>query len=698
VEAALAAMTLNADLGKQADAVDFDIKLAADKLALLTAFAPPELELPGARMSLTLATKGRLDHLFGTPALRQHAVAHLGRPAVTLAEEVLEAAGLDLTLDSDGNAKRQKLNFVLAEKRLTLDEDPLGDGRISARVAWDLPAHSVDVALDAEGDALPQGHLGLDAAFEPRTRALRYQVDADLGHLTALEPLLPTSLTDAHWIDLSAVRAQLHSHGQVAGLISAVDERGVPTLAPHALDKLSGEDEVRIGLTNFHYVDIAGVELTVPTAALHTHVTAVGEKRHAEVELDMARATLVARGHKLDIGDQHDQLSGDLTGSPVTGPFEVQHRFALGRFDQDWLPLYPVGGVVMTTHGRRLDDGTIMLDDFGWTNRDGGTTLHARGSMLLARAQPRPRANVLTPVGFSSVALGLELEQKLDAIKGDPARFKGGGVVAIKGRLASGDLRRYHAEANLRFQQASVAMPTAKLQIDDLDGSLPLVEDFVLQKGRSRMLPAPLANAYPQLRFSDQHAFQSKAGALRATRIRFGDLELTDLAASLRVARSQFAVDQLDAGLRNGRIAGSCLVDWRGPDSTAQLRLRMSGIEAVHGGTKERFDGNAALALDMSERNIDGRVEILRIGRHHLFDLLDEYDPHHKDPATNRVRTALGLGYPQKVHVQFDRGFASMAVQFGGLARLVSVNDVEGIPTGPLIERYLGPLFSQEKP
>jgi hypothetical protein len=211
-------------------------------------------------------------------------------------------------------------------------------------------------------------------------------------------------------------------------------------------------------------------------------------------------------------------------------------------------------------------------------------------------------------------------------------------------------------------------------------------------------LPAQSANAYPQLRFSDQHPYQSRSGALRAARIRVGDVDLTDLAASLHISRSQFAVDQLDAGLRKGRIAGSCLVDWRGPESTAQLRLRMSGIEATHGGAKERFDGNTALTIDMAERNIDGRVEILRIGRHHLYDLLDEYDPHHKDAATNRLRTALELGYPEKVHLVFDRGFASLAVQFGGLARLLSVHQVEGIPTGPLIERYLGPLFSQENP
>jgi hypothetical protein len=127
-----------------------------------------------------------------------------------------------------------------------------------------------------------------------------------------------------------------------------------------------------------------------------------------------------------------------------------------------------------------------------------------------------------------------------------------------------------------------------------------------------------------------------------------------------------------------------------------QLRLRLSGVEALHGGARERFDGNLDLTMAMAQRSLDGRVEILRIGRHHLLDLLEEYDPHHKDAATNRIRTALEIGYPDRVHLLFDRGFASMSVAFGGLARLIKVAEVRGIPIGPLVERYLGPLFALE--
>jgi hypothetical protein len=140
------------------------------------------------------------------------------------------------------------------------------------------------------------------------------------------------------------------------------------------------------------------------------------------------------------------------------------------------------------------------------------------------------------------------------------------------------------------------------------------------------------------------------------------------------------------------------LADLRGADSTVQVRLRATGIQAATrtGGHHEQFDGNCALAFSYAQRTIDGRAEILRIGRQHLLELLDEYDPHHTDAATNRTRSALRLGFPQKVRLLFDRGFATLNIHLGGLGALIRIDEIHGIPTGPLIERYLSALFSTE--
>ena len=98
----------------------------------------------------------------------------------------------------------------------------------------------------------------------------------------------------------------------------------------------------------------------------------------------------------------------------------------------------------------------------------------------------------------------------------------------------------------------------------------------------------------------------------------------------------------------------------------------------------------------LHDRSVDGRAEILRIGRQHLHDLLDLQDPQHVAPAFNRVRTALALGYPEQVKITFDRGFANVHIAFGGIAKLVKVDDLRGIPMEPLIDKYVMKYVKEE--
>jgi hypothetical protein len=695
LEVALGTLALALDVRKQPEGADFEITLDAPRTSLLTAFAPASWALPGAKMKLQLAASGRIDHLDGIPHLRHHGTIKLEHPSVTISDQVLAASDLELAIDSNGSLVQHELSLSLRPRALALEDEQLGDGQLNAHLRWDARRPRLELELTGEGRALPSGQLRVTAELD-RARVLNYRVDGDFGHLAALTPLLPASLSDEHWLDLSNLGVHLASHGQLAGLFSAVDRRGIPSVAAQPLYAVHGEDQFEIGLQHVHYVDVAGVELSVPAATLDVQLRSEGEHRHAEAQLRIPRATMRARGEKLDLFDLHDHLTVSADGDPVSAPFDANHQLALARLEQSWAPLYPVGGLQLSTHARRLEDGTLELDDFRFDNQAGGTHLQASGALVLARVvgSRRPAASAAPP-GFSSLGLSLAVEQRLDRLTDPSGRFRGAGTVNLQAELASGDLRRFHVASQLRFANASVVLPARHVQIDELDGTVPVVEDIVWRRGAFAVLPAHESNAYPQLRFSDQHPFLSSSGALRARRLRFGELTIDELAGNLRIARNLLAIDQLDAQLRGGRLAGQCLVDWRGRDSTVQLRMRATGIEATHGGARERFDGNAALTFSAAERNLDGRIEILRIGRHHLYDLLDEYDPHHKDVATNRVRSALGLGYPDRVHLSFDRGFVSMAVSFGGLGRLVRVDEVRGIATGPLVQRYLDPLFPE---
>jgi translocation and assembly module TamB len=59
----------------------------------------------------------------------------------------------------------------------------------------------------------------------------------------------------------------------------------------------------------------------------------------------------------------------------------------------------------------------------------------------------------------------------------------------------------------------------------------------------------------------------------------------------------------------------------------------------------------------------------------------------------NRIRTALRFGYPDSLRLVFDHGFASAHLELGGLARLVSIAELRGIPMGPIVDKMIAPML-----
>jgi hypothetical protein len=200
-------------------------------------------------------------------------------------------------------------------------------------------------------------------------------------------------------------------------------------------------------------------------------------------------------------------------------------------------------------------------------------------------------------------------------------------------------------------------------------------------------------NPYSELRFTDQHPLLSQRSYLSIARVVTPLVSIAPLAGNLKIQQNIISLSQLEMGIRGGRVTGQCVLDYDGKDSTMQAHVRASGVQSSHG---EPFDGNAAMVFSARDRSLDGRADILRIGRRHLYDLLDVQDPHRADASINRIRRGLSLGYPDRVRLSFNRGFASIKVTLGGLGRLISIDEIRGIPIGPLIDRVLAKLSTNE--
>jgi hypothetical protein len=273
--------------------------------------------------------------------------------------------------------------------------------------------------------------------------------------------------------------------------------------------------------------------------------------------------------------------------------------------------------------------------------------------------------------------------------------MQGRGQASVQLRLDSGNLRVFHALAAVRVAGATIELPRANMKIESMDGEIPLTADLVADADGMHLLHSTGINAYSELRFADQHPLLSRPSFVSIARVTTPLISIAPVAGNLRVDDNIVSLNQLELGVRGGRVTGQCILDWRGGNQAkVQMRVRGSDVKSSHG---EPFDGNAAIDVSTADRSVDGRAEILRIGRRHLLDLLDLQDPHRSDAGVNRVRRALALGYPDHVRLTFKHGFADAKIEFGGLARLVRVDELRGIPMGPLIDRIMAPLEHKEE-
>src|SRR5207302_49317 len=103
-------------------------------------------------------------------------------------------------------------------------------------------------------------------------------------------------------------------------------------------------------------------------------------------DLRLPSATLTVRDHRLVITDLRDDLVAAVEGDPRFGIVEVTHTLELGRLEQDYLRLYPISRVKVSTRGRRDADGTLRLDELTLDNGGGGTRLRLDGALVLPRA------------------------------------------------------------------------------------------------------------------------------------------------------------------------------------------------------------------------------------------------------------------------------------------------------------------------
>ena len=591
----------------------------------------------------------------------------LGRTVTGTAS--LRAATLHVV--STGTRQRQQATVDAALDGVTVRGQAAGSPRLHIDATGDLGQRRVELSVAGKS---PDARLHLSAAM-PDAKTLRWEAQGRVAGLGAYAALLPVGP------DWDRLAVELRGSGSVAGVVTL--EKGVPVLAPDPLASARGKQSLTIGVSDIHVMLPDSRSADIDAITLIAEL-GLGPTRTAKIDLNVPNLSAAASG--VHIGAEG--LAAHLDASvDARGAGSAALRVRARSLRQSAFASYPVRdadlSVAVTGDPRAVLSMTGSL-----ANPGAGTTVQLEGAL-----DRRTAAGGDAVPGRRSFWLAGSVDQLLDALTGAPDLLRARGKVSVPFRVESGDLALFVASARVELDDVALALPAREISVSGVTGHVPIVEEILLGPEGAKLVGRGERGLYGQLRFADHQPFLGTADYLAITEVAVADKKLGPLAGNARVDRDVVALDQLELEAAGGKITGQFLIQLAGLDTSLAFRGKVTGLRPTRG--DDRLDANAALTLTPYRMGLEGRVEIVQIGKQHLRDLLDLYDPYHADVASNRVRMALSIGYPEQVRLGFLHGFASLGVSLGGLAGAVRLDDIQGVPIGPALAKYLAPVLEK---
>lgn len=676
-------ITATAFATKTPRAIDYALRGAFGSLKSLRPFVGAELARAPAwdSMSVVLTSHGRVEGIGdAAPFVSEDSEISVEHPAF----EDAAARSLHVTLRSTGSALAEAVDGDVHVVALALSGGPPRDEHVVFSGAFDRARSSLAFKLDTEGRA--RAELAASCSFDRARRAVPYEVEGTLGGLAPLAPLL-AKVPGLEGFDFAELGLQFSAHGAVVGVVSDVAPDGAVSLAPHPRLTAGVEGNADVHVENLRW-ERGDVKVVAPDAKWHGTLRVDGTRRSFDGHVDADTLHLGFGPHEAELAGISDEVSAQVSGDLENPEAELSERALVRTVRQDAAPEYPIGNVALSLKADRDADGVVHVSELNVENGRGGTTLAASGDVDIGARRRR------------TLSLTAEVGQDLAALSSSPERFDGRGKMLLDAKVESPDLSTFRTHVGVKLDHVRARIPRAGIDVESVDGEIPITVAFLVEKAepgdrtKITMRRDEQINPYSMLRFADQHPLLSRTGFLSIGSLKTPFISIAPLVGNLEVEQNIVSLRQFEMGVRGGTVSGQGALDWEGSKSTAELHVRANGVRSSHG---EPFDGNFAFTVEAADRTVEGRAEILRIGSRHLLDLLDMEDPLRVDPAMNRIRGAMAFGYPDRLRLIFDHGFVSAHLQLGGLARLFSIDDVHGLPMGPIVDRFLASVLASKE-
>lgn len=569
------------------------------------------------------------------------------------------------------------------------------ESSLAIHAAIDTARRSLDAtaALSIAGGA--QSELALNASHNvPATRYELELVGSEAG------PLFGWLLFGDGGQRADALDFSFESRGVFRDLFHDPASGGL-TLSKEPLRTLRGTQESKLevrrasltrqGITH----ELSGLSVT----AKSVHEAPGRGRLEADLALDQLRYG--EAGWELTLRDYTHRLQAAYAALHGAPSFSIQTRGAIGEMRQPYFRQYPLENATFGADVDVDDTRVVAVREAYFRNPVGGTRFEAHAAY--EGWQEALRESDVCTVGIEGCPevasmYGRESAMVTGAFRQDfsfwqsTERTKSGGSFVMPFTIESGDLRTYRVNATAEFRDVVLELPQYGVLIDDLDALIPIAQELATTP-RVFVVPSSAANAMAQKRFFDLYPFTKRDSFFVVDHIQFGRETLGPVAANLQVAGSSLAMDQVHAAYRGGVITGQVLGDLSRDDPKLVFRGNVTGIETTTG--TGVLDANVAMTFVPTTLILEGKAQLVRISKQHLYEIVDALDPYQEDEDLNRVRLALKFGYPKFVLLKMDEGLMNAKIELGGLAGTVRIDEIKGIPVTPFIEQYIQPYIER---
>lgn len=558
------------------------------------------------------------------------------------------------------------------------------------RTRADLRSPMLDSTLTIRGPRGPDITANIDTRFRRKNRDLTYDVAIAADRLALIGELLPTSIKEEHAIDWQGLTIDGTSNGQLQQVIERFIDGVEPVFVDNPIARARGHQKLALTITGLDY---RGPDQSLQSPKLQVAFDASEQAGplSARIDIDSERLVVALDGDSYTFTglDQHFGLSS--SGTPERGRINLNGTLAVTEVKQD-LIVYPIEDAKFFISGYLDRLSALRIEQVNLTNPAGGTRVEA--ALAMDRLLQGSFGNASAIPGRQAMTLTGTWRQTLDPVRLAEDAPTMRGKVTLPFRVESGDLSAFLIAAQAKLSDVDIELPEDDIKVVGFSGDIPLLADIaILPDGSVQLIDGPAENLYSRTRFLDVHPFLHDDHYLSIERVDYADERFGPIAGNLRIERDTLALDQLELGYRQGSITGQLLIDYKGGKPRMSFRGNMTGIRPSKG--KDVLDANGAISFVPAKLALEGRMQIIRLGRKHLLEILDMLDPYREDVDFNRIRLALKVGYPKYMRLRMKDGFMSANIKLGGVSKIVRIGEIRGIALEPLLNYYVVPYLPE---